>query len=1461
MKHTEPAAQDGNSKSLDEERMDKGLRVAFGEDTPGVDRYRSVFEHLCESTEQLSRFNLVDLDEEPSPLHRPRAESDALPAQIGRYRIAGEVARGGVGAIYKARDEELGREVALKVLLRDHRSHPEMLQRFLEEAQIGAQLQHPGLVPVHELGLFGDKRPYFAMKLVKGKTLGRLLAERKEPSEERLRFLGIFEQICQPLAYSHARGVIHRDLKPSNVMVGAFGEVQVMDWGLAKVLARGGLADDHRKSACRTEVSVIETVRSGGSSGGSLAGSVFGTPAYMAPEQARGEVEHLDERADVFGLGAILCEILTGYPPYVAETTEEVHRMAKRGYLDDAMARLKRSGGDREVVELARRCLAFEPRDRPQDAQTVAREVRAYIDSLEERAKQVELRAARTRFRATAATLLILAVGAASASYLWFDRERREVLAESTVRLEKAVSEARVRMAEAEASAGSAPKWAAAREAVEAAGRLVTLGAMPGSEEELANLRRRVESEMEAHKLVAALEKIRDAALYGNDSYVRYDAAYGQAFAEFLGADLFSLSPLRVVERLRQTTRSAEIAQALDDWALLRRELRRPHETQRDISCAIDSNPSRARIWQLIEGAGVESVERFVDGPEGRQVSASLLCVLADSLSLAGHLSAAERLLRRALESDSGSFRANFQLGRLLALSQGGRAGEGLPHLFAARTLRPRDRCTNFRLAEGFAAAGLWDQALGQCAVTLDLGFADDWGTRDILGILEKDGAAFAPAVLDRFLQATERIRARDPNVDPRIWRVVGAARCIRAVGTDASDMLAMAEADVAREGRSDPFVLGMLARVQSATGDRRAAVRTLEEAMALPGAGPESLRHLRLLRRELLPEIVSYGSVDAALDEPEALIVQGDEWRYFRGTELPSAGLEWAQADYDDGSWERGPSGFGYGDGDDRTVLADMQGNYSSLYVRRAFVIEDPGRFRRFLLNVVADDGFVAYLNGQLVGAARMNPADRSLSATATEAPEPIAPVAIDLTGKLCAGSNLLAIRATNKSLESTDFSLIPELLGEPVVTSLVETLRSGLESRGQLALAAYLDGCWLERQGKAALAAKKLQEVVRMDRRSALPFQRLWATLRAAHGPQAARAAFQKELEDGLPDGLIHAAFEPPSELSADEREEGIELAADGAPWHPDPRIRIGHTRWQIRSVAADYDAPALDVTTDRLTRLLVPRDRLRPHTTFVARASGYSETVGDVVWSDEHRFTTSDYPFEVIPIDLSSHFDSDLVANPGDAENDAIDGETGYFVVDGYDGGTSGNAQVQGFPGDGIVGLHRLAGYDGPNAICLRPGRKEPVRVEVPPRRYSVLRFLASAGHNDALRPVELIYADGSSERRVIHFHDWFDDPGPMSESEHGPLTPDTVPLLNGMDRLHNAFFEDANDPALFETALAVDPRKNLVAFVLAGWELAPDQSSTRAGELDPNQTATRVGIFAVTGVWTGSDAGGR
>ena len=180
--------------------------------------------------------------EEPGPIVKKPGADDADTSI--RYRIDGEIARGGMGAVLKGRDPDLGRDVAMKVLREDLRENADMVRRFVEEAQIGGQLQHPGVVPIYELGTFADRRPFFAMKLVKGHTLAELLEDRKDPVDDLPRFLSIFEAVCQTMAYAHARGVIHRDLKPSNVMVGSFGEVQVMDWGLAKVLPRGGVADD-----------------------------------------------------------------------------------------------------------------------------------------------------------------------------------------------------------------------------------------------------------------------------------------------------------------------------------------------------------------------------------------------------------------------------------------------------------------------------------------------------------------------------------------------------------------------------------------------------------------------------------------------------------------------------------------------------------------------------------------------------------------------------------------------------------------------------------------------------------------------------------------------------------------------------------------------------------------------------------------------------------------------------------------------------------------------------------------------------------------------------------------------------------------------------------------------------------------------------------------------------------------
>src|SRR4051812_32566474 len=430
--------------------------------------------------------------------------SETMPASAGdagRYQLHGEIARGGMGVVLKGRDVDLGRDVAVKVLLEKHRDSPEMVRRFAEEAQIAGQLQHPGIVPVYELGRLPDDRLYIAMKLVRGRTLAALLEGRTDAGEDRPRYLAVFEQLCQAMACAHSCGVIHRDLKPSNVMVGGFGEVQVMDWGLAKVIDRGGVADEERSLRSQAEIEPVRTLRTGSSAGESRAGSVLGTPCYMAPEQARGLLDTLDERADVFGLGAILCEILTALPPYTGPSGDEVYGKAARADLAEALARLDGCGAEAELVALAKSCLAAAPRDRPRDAGVVVTALTAHLAGVQERLRAAELARARAESRAAgerkrrlltaglaASVLALAALGGGGGLWLTHQRAARE---EASAReATAAMREASLLLGRARAAPeGEMTPWAEATQAARRAeGLLARAEIRPDLRREILNL-------------------------------------------------------------------------------------------------------------------------------------------------------------------------------------------------------------------------------------------------------------------------------------------------------------------------------------------------------------------------------------------------------------------------------------------------------------------------------------------------------------------------------------------------------------------------------------------------------------------------------------------------------------------------------------------------------------------------------------------------------------------------------------------------------------------------------------------------------------------------------------------------------------------------------------------------------------------------------------------------------------
>jgi serine/threonine protein kinase len=288
-----------------------------------------------------------------------------------------------MGIVFRPREPLLDREVAVKVLQDHLRGDAHAVERFRTEARVTAQLQHPGVPPVFEVGELADGSPYLVMKLIRGLTLAELLADRAHAAAELPRFFNWFELVCQAVAYAHHKGVVHRDLKPANVMVGAFGEVQVMDWGLAKVLAPDGAGGS----------SPAHLVQSPMPSNATCHGGLLGTPAYMAPEQARGEPA--DTRTDVFALGAILFEILTGQKVYGVATGDAVlHRAAREQF--ETSGPLRSSPADPELSAICRRCLEAKPDRRYPDAEEVAHAVGAYRSGLEDR-----LRAAVQRRRST----------------------------------------------------------------------------------------------------------------------------------------------------------------------------------------------------------------------------------------------------------------------------------------------------------------------------------------------------------------------------------------------------------------------------------------------------------------------------------------------------------------------------------------------------------------------------------------------------------------------------------------------------------------------------------------------------------------------------------------------------------------------------------------------------------------------------------------------------------------------------------------------------------------------------------------------------------------------------------------------------------------------------------------------------------------------------------------------------
>jgi serine/threonine-protein kinase len=295
-----------------------------------------------------------------------------------RFRVLRPHARGGLGAVFVALDDELHREVALKQILDAHADDPASRARFVREAEITGGLEHPGIVPVYGLGAYADGRPFYAMRFIRGDSLKEAIdafradqALKNDPGRRSLelhKLLRRFTDVCNAIEYAHSRGVLHRDIKPGNIIVGKHGETLVVDWGLAKATGR---AEPGADSGERTLVPL-----SASGSAETLPGSALGTPAYMSPEQAEGDLEHLGPRSDVYSLGSTLYCLLTGKPPFEGEIADVI-RGVQRGAFRPP--REVEPSIDRALEAVCLKAMGLKPADRYATPRALAEDIERWM--------------------------------------------------------------------------------------------------------------------------------------------------------------------------------------------------------------------------------------------------------------------------------------------------------------------------------------------------------------------------------------------------------------------------------------------------------------------------------------------------------------------------------------------------------------------------------------------------------------------------------------------------------------------------------------------------------------------------------------------------------------------------------------------------------------------------------------------------------------------------------------------------------------------------------------------------------------------------------------------------------------------------------------------------------------------------------------------------------------------------
>ena len=774
-----------------------------------------------------------------------------MPRHVGRYPVTALIGRGGLGVVLRATDPELGREIAIKIIRPKYHCDDDVIASFLAEARVTSQLQHPGIVPIHEVGRTAEGLPFFTMKIVEGDTLALLLRQRQMPQEERLRFLRLFAQVCHAVAFAHDAGVVHRDLKPGNVMVGRFGEVQIVDWGFA-VSTRAASGD---------QPSAPEP----GPTPDCDSSRVLGTAAYMAPEQAHGNLDRIDARTDVFALGATLTEILTGAPPYLAETLEGVYLKATKGWQQDANERLDACGADEVLVALAKQCLSPGQQERPADAAAVAAGIERYLTGLDQKNRELQIQAAearayakdeRRRRRLTLGMAIAVGVAVISAgSYWWIKTGAQKALRPVVSRAPVYVEQAQ------QGEPADAAWWDEARVAVEQAATFARSDSVVHPE--IAGLLEQVQAgDAQAQKDRAFLDWLSGSRLQlaydltvGSEGL---DTEYTKEFAQW-GVDVVTLDADSAAAVIRSSRIAIELVNGLDRLVeFLRLSTARTAPTVTilrkltAIAIAADRDSWRNRVRQASLESDLGTLQALAQTHEAENAPRASLDLLARSLRVQGDQQTAISVLRMAVARWPGDYQMVHSL-ELCMHGTGAPPREILWLSLLGVSIRPDSPHAWHHLANAFDANG--DMELAR--------------------------------------QALQRMRELGPN-----YPLAASVLTLRR-GRELLDQgyVAAAANLFQRLAENEPgsdAAMFFLAVAKSALGDSDAAIQALRAALAI--------RETAERRCNLGMQLREIGRFEEALDE------------LTRGHELSKQRLNWQ---YPSGEWIQSVEGM-----QDRAVL-----------------------------------------------------------------------------------------------------------------------------------------------------------------------------------------------------------------------------------------------------------------------------------------------------------------------------------------------------------------------------------------------------------------------------------------------------------------------------------------------------------------------------------------------------------